>query len=164
MSRHIHVSLCPPAKGISIALFKVVLYPLVTWHQELSYDSSTLHVSRKCTIRNTHNSSLEPWDQVQAISGPWGRSVCFEVPTHHNIEKGILGDWAGILVPPSGTRILHLLEHSAPKLPRYILFRKLTHSFRLQVPHLWNWIWNHLPRKVTVQIKQDIVSTVSSTR
>lgn len=76
MSRHIHVSLYPPAKGISIALFKVVLlYPLVTWHQELSHDFSGWYIRGKCTIRNTHKSSLEAMRLSTSNNRPL-RQIC----------------------------------------------------------------------------------------
>lgn len=85
----------PPAEGLSTALLNaVLLYPLVTLHQEPPHDSSALHISRNCTIRNTQHvkAYLRPWGQVQATTGPWGRSVCFDIPPQLNGEKGTMGE------------------------------------------------------------------------
>lgn len=121
----------PSAEGQSTALLNaVLLYPLVAWHQEPPHDSSALHISGNCTIRNTHKSSLKTTRSSASNNWPL-RQICLLWCTATSQWRERDTGRTGLKFWPR-----YLQKHRVSKLPRHIILRKLRHSSWLQIPHL----------------------------
>lgn len=117
----------PPAEGLSTALLNaVLLYRLVTWHQELPHDSSALHISRNCTIRNTHESSRKTTRSSTSNNWPL-RQICLQWCTTTSQWRERDTRRPGLKFWPR-----YRQKHRVSKLPRHFILRKLPHSSWLQ--------------------------------